>query len=71
VAELLPTDIPANFRFPDYAPLDVNDAVLAPRQTFVISRVVANRLADDELAAVMQGDQRRLFFGEGDLRGYI
>lgn len=39
----------------------LNDAVLHPRQSFVVRRVVNDRVPDNEVAAIMGGEMRRLY----------
>lgn len=50
---------------PASVPLRVNDATMTPRQEFVIAAEVDARYSDDEVAAIMAGQSKRLYlFGE-------
>ena len=61
MADVLPIKLPENFQFADFGEKQINDASLAPRQQFVIHGVVKNKFPDDEVQAIMEGNERRLF----------
>lgn len=60
-AAILNTNLPDDFRFEAPPHWNINDAVLSPRQTFVLNSVVRDRYAPEDIEEIMRGEHRRLF----------
>jgi hypothetical protein len=60
-ADILPVGLPEGFMFPAVHGRSVNDAMLAPRESFVIKAPLPERIPDEEVDSVMQGKERRLY----------
>ena len=60
-ADILPNELQEDFTFRDYGNERSNDASLAPRQEFVIRGIVQKVFSEEEVAAIMRGDERRLY----------
>lgn len=58
---ILPFPPPANHIFPDTAPLSDHDASLSPRQEYIAYAGVDTNFSDADVAAIMQGQTKRLF----------
>lgn len=61
MADILPTNLPNNYKFEDYGERIVNDISIAPRQQVILHAVVRNRIPDAEVAGVMEGTVKRLY----------
>jgi len=60
-AAILDANTPRDYPFPDPPMVFQNDATLAAHQSFTLTAVVQQRYEADEVAAIMKGDNRRLF----------
>jgi hypothetical protein len=52
---------PGTYQFDESAEIRKSDAVLSPRQTFVLNTYIENRVPDEDVPGIMAGATKRLF----------